>query len=176
MKRYFIKYRICIVFILCLPILTSAAIYKKIDSNGKVYFSDRLMPEAVLIQLKPVNIYSSTQAVDNSVDKTSANQQTTAESTYKKFTMIQPNEQQTFQNQPEIQAVIEIEPALKVGDKVEWCLDGALYQQSQNTQITLGSLNRGEHKLQAKLRGINNQILLISQTVTFFVHYPRFGS
>lgn len=155
-------------FICSLPVLTQAAIYQKTDLNGRVYFSDKPMENATLIQLQPINTYGRTLKAEKKSLQTEPEK---PKNQYKTLSIAQPTDQQTFQNQREIPAILQLEPALREGDKIVWLIDGKPYQESTNTQIILKSLDRGEHQLQAKLIDANNQILIATQTVVFYVHY-----
>ena len=71
--------------------------------------------------------------------------------------------------------MLQIEPNLQVGDKVEWLVDGTSYQKSASTQIVSQSLDRGEHRLQVKLLDANNQNLMMTATAVSYVHYAMVG-
>ncbi len=141
-------------------------IYQKTDTNGEMNFSDTPTTGATSFKLKPANIYSSTPSP--SVDTKNKNEM--EKNTYQTFSLIEPSDKQTFQNQQEISAVVRIDPALQSGDNVAWWLDGKLYRQAASTQVTISALERGEHKLQAKLLNPKNHILMTTQTITFYVH------
>ena len=164
------KFWMYLFFILCLPVLAQAAIYQKIQRNGSVYFSDTLTENARLLRLKPINTYSTSPVAKSSL-QSEKNKLSEDKNRYKKFSIIQPHDQETFQNQREITVTLQIDPDLQAGDKVMWFVDGKSYQQSTNTQVVLKSLDRGKHTLQAKLLDENKQELMTTALVVFYVHY-----
>lgn len=169
-KRVFLKYRsILRCGLVCLLsgflMTTHAAIYKQVAANGAVSFSDTPNANASLVVLQPVNV-----ATTSEVPASKANVDS-QKKTYKKFAITQPHDQQTFQNQREIALDIQLQPDLQEGDKLEIWLDGKATQQTSSTHIMLGSLNRGEHTLQAKLLGSDGKALVTTEMVTFYMHY-----
>jgi hypothetical protein len=156
---------------LMLPLCGKADIYQKIAANGGMAFFDEKVQGAQILKLPPVNIYSAKaqSATANAGSSSSATAIVT--SSYKNFSIAQPTNEQNFQNQPEIFATLNIDPALQAGDNIEWWVDGELYQQNIDTEITLNELARGEHSLQAKLLNAKQHILITTPLIIFYVHY-----
>lgn len=169
MKTKWIKYRNTLFLLLVFPILAQSAIYQKTDAHGKPYFSDIPTTGSTLINLKTANIYSPVSFAKKQSSSDLTKQKNTDQKYYQKFLIIQPKDQQNFQNQQEISAAVQIDPELQSGDTIEWWLDEKRYQQNTNTQITINSLERGEHTLQAKLWDAKNHILLTTPIITFYV-------
>ncbi len=169
MRIKFIQYSKYLFLLVCVT-PSWANIYQKQDIAGNVYFSDTPSAGATPVILKEINTYASISASTNNTAKTLKETDDTVKSIYKSISILQPSNQQTFQNQSSIKSVLTIEPSLQSEDRVEWMLDGKLYQRSRQSEITLSEIDRGEHTLQAKVVDSNNKPQLSSQVITFYVH------
>jgi hypothetical protein len=170
MKPIFLKYRSYRLAVLLMMVtLAHAAIYKQVDAQGLVHFSDMPQANAVLVTLPSVNTY----AASNMAKKSTPSASTDTKSNYKKLQITQPIDQQTLQNQHDIPITIDVQPTLQPHDILEIWLDGKPIQQITNTQLTLTTLNRGEHQLQVKLLDANKQAMLTAAPVTFYVQYAK---
>jgi hypothetical protein len=168
MKNRDTQYRKILLLILFFPMAMHAAIYQKTEAGG-LFFSDMASPGATVVTLKTANTYAASPISNNpSVTKTAINKDL-----YQTFLLIEPRDQQNFQNQTEVSGNIQIAPLLKAGDAIQWWLDNALYQQGMSTEIRMKALDRGEHTLQAKLLGAKNNLLSQTQKVTFYLHAAR---
>ncbi len=157
--------------IILLGVITSAnaAIYKQVDAQGVAHFSDVPQASAALITLPPINTYAPSTVAQTVMQPTTAD----AKHAYKKLQITQPLDQQALQNQRDIAVTIAVQPTLQPHDMLEIWLDGKPIQQVTNTQLTLTTLDRGEHQLQVKLLDANKQVLLTSTPVTFYVQYAK---
>lgn len=160
-----IKYRYFL-FLLLLPKLGAwSVIYMQTASDGHLQFSDKPGKESQLIRLENINFYSTSESPRDSSSISSST------AGYSKLNLVQPQNQQTFQNQQQIAVQISIQPALQKEDSLEIWLDGVLIQKSKETSLILSELPRGEHRLQVNVVNAQEKILLSSSPVVFFVHY-----
>lgn len=151
--------------------LAHATLYQQQDSHGNRYFSDRPSAAAQIVVLQPINSYSTTP--DNTATQ---NQPSTPAAKYTQLSITSPLNQQTFDNTRTIPVTVTLAPTLASGDAIELWLDDQLYQRSTEPQFSLHNLDRGAHRLQAKLVDNKHQALISSAVVQVFVHYARQGT
>ena len=172
-----------------------AAVYKGVDANGNVTYSDTPSNGAIEIAPSAVNEVPSTlegeakgvPAKSNEasqdqknlpmLDKTKETVLTPETNTsaqaknYALFAIEKPRDQETIQNQPTFTVEMKIDPVLKPGDKIQLILDGKpVGQPEANMQIDLVNVSRGTHHLYAVLIDERNTVVRRSNEITIFVH------
>jgi hypothetical protein len=173
------------VLLFCVPVICSADIYKQVDQNGNVTYSDTpLGNNSVKIAAPDVNTVPSTTtqpalppsttppaAPENMAVTKSANKP------YTVFMISSPSNQETIQNQPFITVHIKIDPPLQEGDSIEIYLDGNPWGKPQTTtQISFITPERGTHEISAKLFDRNMQVLKVAPANTIYIHQAHLGS
>lgn len=154
------------------PFFAFGAIYKIIDANGNVFYTDQPSDNA-----KPVNLDTASvvpEPASNSKTGKKNNDIKTADDAVKKYEelkIIEPTDQATLWNQNEVPVVLNIQPELFKGDKVALFLDGKKLIEEATTKFSLNRPERGQHSVQAKILGTGGQVKKESNTVTIFVHY-----
>lgn len=167
MGIYFLmKYRVFLVFLFLLPVQVGLAAIYMTHANDHLQFSDKPSSGAQLVTLEKVNYFSSSGG-KNEV----ATESVTKGNSYTQLELVQPQDQQTFQNQQQISVEIFIQPTLRKEDSLELWVDGSLYQKSQDRHFLLSHLTRGEHRLEVHLIDAHGKILLQSSSIVVFVHY-----
>ena len=178
MHNFFNSYK-WIIWLVLFPLLVHAAVYKRRDAQGNVYFSDQPSEGSKQLKLPPPSVVHQpppTQAPP-AQQPFSPFPPPGAPEPYKTIQFKEPVDQQTFQNQRKIVVKLNIEPSLKEGDKVQLFLNGhPIGQPIVSTQFVLQQLNRGEHQLQAAIVDRNGQVIKKSRSITIFVHYASVGS
>ena len=104
-----------------------------------------------------------------------------AQQRYDRIAITQPRDGATvFSNTGHVAVGIRISPApdLARGDRVELLLDGDRTAQAQGEQFTLDGVDRGEHRLRARIVGRDGDTMLESAPVTFYLWHAsrRFPS
>lgn len=169
MKKTDTKYRSCLFLSLIFSLCAQAEIYQKVDSSGKMYFSDLHTPDSAPLVLKPINSYAplqKKQAAPDTENKTEKNP-------YQRFVLKQPRAQENFQHTATVSGVLEIEPGLEEGERIQWWLDGKRVQEGSGTEYTTPLLERGEHTLQAMRLDMKKHVLMQTEIVHFYVHLPH---
>jgi len=150
-----------------------AEIFKWTDSNGDVHFSDKPHPGAVEIELPKVQTYSAPKVP---VAEKSPEPITKAPvEAYEKISIVQPENQLTIRNtEGYVSIIVELEPALQKGDKIQLIFDGApLGKPQPTTVIALRDINRGSHTIAAQVVSPKGKVLNTSSTITIFMMPPR---
>ncbi|MHB8471480.1 MAG: DUF4124 domain-containing protein [Gammaproteobacteria bacterium] len=160
-----------LLLLLCLlPLLASAEIYKSIDADGNVVFSDTPRPGAKKIILPPTPVYNLGTPPQSA---TSVARKATANAYYTLLRIVQPAAGETVRDNTGAVAVsVGLTPPLNVqaGHKLIVALDGnTLSQQDNATQIKLSNLDRGVHTLKATVLDATGQVQISSQSLTFYM-------
>ena len=155
-------------------------VYRWVDENGQVNYSDRPGPGAVLIDVhtdapspdgEPASPPPQTQAVVP---------QPSATAGYETFAVLEPAPRETLWGTGgQVGIAIGIFPDLQPGHRVELYLDGERAGLAgRATRFEIEAVPRGEHTVRAVVLDAADRELLRSAPVTFFVqqtsiHYPR---
>jgi hypothetical protein len=148
------------------------SVYKWVDENGVVHYSDQPHPNAEKIHVKAVQTYKPT-ALDTPVSGApGATPAATAGASYQGCAVVQPQDGQDFANIPSLSIVVQTDPVLHPGDQIFVTLDGQGLNDGKATggQFTLSPVDRGTHTLQAQVRSANGTVMCQTPAVTFNVH------
>lgn len=172
-----------------------ADIYKWTDQKGNVHFADTPHPGATQViipaaQTQDPTPPSSAPATANTSNATAtpasntSNASTTsspattntspeAAHTYQKLDITAPLDQASIFNGPgSFTVTVSSVPSLLSGDKVQVLLDGKLAGESASNSVTLDTVDRGTHQVQAQIVSKDNKVLMSSKMITVFVHRP----
>jgi|GEM_PF-1455680 len=155
-----------------------AAIYMQTNPNGNVIYSDSPESNARAVALPSSNAAISLPSIQNKINQTNsaaadntAQQQSTKE--YSQFILISPTNQQTFQNTRDIQVILQVEPTLREGDRVQVFLDDVPAGPATNdlSQLYIHNIDRGEHTIYAAIIDNSGHVLNKVDPITVYIHY-----
>jgi hypothetical protein len=151
--------------------LLSAQVYKHVDEEGNVTYSDEpqkkgdqpiSLPEPTTIKIAPAPKLSTS----------SGSKKSTKEKTikYDAVEIVSPtNDEAIRSNSGDITIQISSSPALQGNHLYSVFVDGAKAQQSAASSVTLINLNRGSHTAVIRIQDENEQTLATSAPITFHV-------
>lgn len=173
MNRYFLT---ATHLFLCLTLSTfaTAEVYKTVDKNGRITYSDTPPPNtnAKPIELKPINTLpptslSPTQNIING--PTGAAQEAPNYSIRiaapENGTTLMPDERSTSIS-------VSLTPNLQEGDLLAYKLDGTVIEKTTELSVTLAEPPRGEHSITVEVVNSDNKSLAQSDAVTLVVMRP----
>lgn len=151
----------------------STTVYKWVDENGVVHYSDQPHPNAQKLQIEGVQTYKPTE-LPFSGGIPPAEVPPTATSGYKGCSIQQPAQDDTLENTDKVAVAVATDPPTHPGDQIFVTLDGAPVNNGAATgnSFSLSSVDRGEHTLAAQVRDSTGQVLCQTPSVTFYVHQP----
>lgn len=175
--------------ILCCLLSTSvfATIYRGVESNGTIVYSDTPLPHGDVVKVSDINTVpppessgeekpvpaptqDSPPLTTTAVDEVSTSSKTMV-SDYE-ITIVQPTEGETIQNDRNVLVRLRITPELDSEDKAQLLLDGKPYGEPESKDsFTLIDIPRGTHQLQARIID-PEQKSKVSSSITFYVHQP----
>jgi len=148
-----------------------AGFYKGLDDDGNVVYSDKpfdnsekITPPTITV-MDPAKIKPKTEAVE---------EQAPAVFKYTHFDIIDPKNEQTIWNEPDLSVKLKLTPALNTAEKHNiWLLmDGKpLVKNSQSLSLQVGRIDRGSHQLQAQVRGKDGKIIVLTRPVLVHIKH-----
>lgn len=153
----------------------AGTVYKWVDENGVVHYSDQPHSEAKKIEVPAVQTYkgeASVPAAPAAAAAPPASAQIAG--AYQGCAIAQPTNAQTFTNINSLSIVVRTDPGLRAGDQVFLMLDGQPLNGGKPTgsQFTLSPVERGTHSVQAVVRNSQGGVQCQTPGVTFDVHQP----
>jgi hypothetical protein len=151
----------------------AAVIYKWVDADGVVHYSDQASPGAEKI----VTAVSSAPAVSGARNATGpvAQSPVTAQGglNYTEFSINSPAPQQTFFADDVVAVHLNLSPTLRPNQSITWHLNGKqLDFPPTSVSFALPRLDRGTYALAATITDQQTSESQTSNSVTFFVRQP----
>ncbi|MGH8495489.1 MAG: DUF4124 domain-containing protein [Gammaproteobacteria bacterium] len=149
----------------------SATLYKWVDENGTIHFSDQPHPGAEAIEVEGAQTFDAppVPAPRAAVENEAAG----SEAAYESLVIVSPRQGQTLWNTGgTVSVAISIVPRLRPGHEVQVFYDGNAVEREPQASLTfnLPEVFRGTHTLRATVVDNAGTVLGESETVTFYVH------
>lgn len=150
----------------------AAVVYKWVDADGVVHFSDQPSPGAEKIFTSSSSAGTVTTA-PRSPSGAQQPQRSVAASGlgYTEFSITSPVNDQTFFGDDVIAVHLNLEPSLKPNQSVTWHLNGKQLDTTASA-FSLPHLDRGAYALAATITDQQTSESQSSNTVTFYVRQP----
>lgn len=151
-------------------------IYKSVDENGNVFYSDR-PPEGTkqedAVQLPPVNALPEQPQGSNPYPaNTPPNNERDAAIDYSLSLASPAPESHVNPGQRDLPIVLNASPALAPEHRFAFYMDGKLLAESRSNQYVVEEIYRGEHQIRAMIIDENGNMLQETETITIYVHRP----
>jgi hypothetical protein len=161
---------------LALSLMTGAAmaatVYKWVDAQGVVHFSDQPHPQAQELNVQPKNLVSTPEAAAST--STGSTPAGPSAPPYR-CDLIRPENDEVFLNTTSISTRVQIDPQLSAGDQIAIAIDGkrVLNQPTRGTEFVIQDIERGTHTIMiAVYDSSGKEQLCTTSTVTFHVRQP----
>lgn len=150
-------------------------IYKSVDENGNVSYSDR-PPEGARSEsaetLPPVNTLPEqkpTRSYPNS-----AREETDDEATIEyTLSLASPAPESSVPpGQRDLPIVLNADPGLAPGHAFAFYMDGELLAETRSNQYVVKEIFRGAHQIRGMIVDENGNVLRETETITIYVHRP----
>ncbi len=148
----------------------TAALYKGLDSEGNVVYSDTPFKDAENFTPPPISVMDKGKV---KADEKAAADEKPAEFKYMDFDIVSPTNNQTIRDDPDVTVSLKLKPGLNMEENHSiWMLvDGKpVVKNTQSLTIQLGRLDRGAHQLQAQIRNNEGAIILRTRPTVVFIH------
>lgn len=148
----------------------SAEVYRSVDRNGNVTYTNKAVKGAEKIKLKPLSVYSAPEF--KSANK--GPEEPSGFPGYKSVVITAPAEDATLRDNPgNVTVTAGSEPALDLreGHKFQFFLDDKSVGEPQESSTKmLANLDRGEHQVGVAIVDVNGKSLKRSKKTRFFLH------
>ncbi len=141
-------------------------VYKYVDENGNLVFTDEPRKGAEALDIKPVATMPALPTTPPQREKAVA-----GPFHYNKVLIVSPENQHNFINESDpIVVQVAVSPNLRTDDRVQLLLNGAPRGAPiSSTSFTLDNLERGEYQAQVKILDKDGKEMGSSDSVTFQV-------
>jgi Domain of unknown function (DUF4124) len=156
----------------------ATTVYKWVDENGVVHYSDQPHPNAQKLQIEGVQTYSSKGANVPSPSASESDTRADSGRPYQGCAVAQPLDQQNLPNAQSVFIRVATDPTPRAGDHIYITLDGQGLNGGQPTGMSFNvtPIDRGAHTVQAQVRDNSGQVLCQTPSITFYVQQPNLFS
>ena len=160
-----------------------AQVYKVVDKDGNVSYTDRPPPDgSAPIKLAPISIIEAptyeqpakadAQAADGAEGKEVSLRDLRKQ--YKNFAIVAPQQEESVWHPESAMSVAwNAGYQLQEGMQVTIYIDGKQHSKGSQSIVAVADLDRGEHKIEAKLTDARNRTIATAEPVTFFIRPIR---
>jgi len=151
--------------------LAGATVYRWVDDQGVVHYSDQPHANAEKLHVNAAQTYKPT-GPDTAPAAGGASAGGTAPAPYRGCAIVQPQDDQSFANVDSLTVVVQTDPQLHQGDKVYVLVDGQALNGGNPTgpQFVISPVDRGDHSAQAQVKDAAGTVQCQTPPVTFHVH------
>ncbi|MDC9724447.1 MAG: DUF4124 domain-containing protein [Gammaproteobacteria bacterium] len=162
-----------LLFLLLITSAIHAQVYRSVDKNGNVVFTDVASDnsEEVIIDIAPS--YNPPPTVPLAVEDSDVENSTDVKTPLYKVSITSPTHNESIQNPETVSATVSIEPKLNAirADKLLFKLDGKNVGKAQTSEtISLPRLDRGSHILVVSVVDKAGKVLTRSKSILFHIH------
>jgi hypothetical protein len=161
------RWKLFTLMLLGCPLALAGPIYKWVDENGVIHYSDQPHENAQQIHLGTPQTYKPTQYAEPDAAASAA-----PAGSYK-CAVTSPTDQQDFPNADTVSVSAQVDPPPSGDNQIFVMLDGRVVtgQPTDSLQFTL-NVERGEHSVAVVMRDGSGKVVCQSAGVTFFVRQP----
>jgi hypothetical protein len=152
----------------------AAVVYKWVDADGVVHFSDQPSPGAEKIYTSSSSAGAATTAPGSAAGSRQAPKSAASSGlAFSEFSIVSPANDQTFFGDDVIAVHLNLTPGLKPSQTITWHLNGKQLEFPPDaTSFPLPHLDRGAYTLAATITDQETSESQGSNSVTFYVRQP----
>ncbi len=151
----------------------AAVIYKWVDADGVVHYSDQSSPGAEKIVTAVPSTPAASAARNASTPGAPPQRPAQGGLNYVEFSITSPTPDQTFFGDDVVAVHLDLNPALRPNQSIAWHLNGKQLDFPPNAvSFALPRLDRGTYALAATITDQQTSESQTSNSVTFFVRQP----
>lgn len=151
----------------------AAVVYKWVDADGVVHYSDQASPGAEKIYTSAPNIASSPRGQTTRSGQLAPPKPVAGVPNYSDFSITAPIDNQTFFGDEVIAVHLSLAPQVRPNQAITWHLNGKQLEFPPDAiSFSLPHLDRGTYALAATITDQQTGESQTSNTVTFYVRQP----
>lgn len=153
------------------PALAATTVYRWVDEQGVVHFSDQPHPGAQKMRVEDAPTFSAPRVPRTSVGSAAPQQ---GGPPAVSCSITSPTDQQMLMNTYSVSGNIQMPGPLAPGDRVVLMLDGKVLTNAADLSgaFHIPQIDRGTHTLAAQVQASDGQVICQTPQITFFVHQP----
>ncbi|MEX2523364.1 MAG: DUF4124 domain-containing protein [Gammaproteobacteria bacterium] len=157
----------------------SADVYRSVDENGNIIYSDTPSEGAEKIELREAQTVESQPGTESFRYEPPESKPPPR---YKEVAITSPqNDEAIRANSGNITISMSVNPSLRPGDSLVLTMDGKEIASGRSTSVSLENVDRGTHSLSARVVGRGGKTLASSEPVKFHllrhsVQHPNPGN
>jgi Domain of unknown function (DUF4124) len=162
-------FQILLVLSLVPGLVQADAVYKWVDAQGNVHYTDHPHVGAEKVQLPRTQTYQPPSTAITPEPRQEEASTVTPTTGYTQFTIASPANQANLWYVHEVPVSVSLTPDLRNGDTLTYRLDAETIGPSRQTTVTFKDIPRGEHTVSVTLHTAGGSTLSAGP-ITFFVH------
>ena len=149
--------------------LQAATVYKKVDEDGNIIFSDTPMDDSEVLDVPPVPTMKLDHGKRQLQPTSGSNKKTTFK--YEGVTITKPAQDEHFiNNQGMVTVTVQVSPALKDNHQLQLLLNGVKRAgPGAVASFSFSNLDRGSYSAIAQVVDNKGNVVISSEAVTFHV-------
>jgi|HubBroStandDraft_5_1064220.scaffolds.fasta_scaffold138465_2 hypothetical protein len=168
MKRSLPHIALLLLTLLVLPAVLGETLYKWVDAQGNVHYSDKPQPGATKVHMPNAQTYVAPAVAVPAGHEGGGGQAQQPQAAYSGFQITSPEPDETFNNVQSVTVTVSVDPSLQQGDNITISMDGQSQGPGTALSATFDDVERGEHSATATLIEANGQVLS-APAVTFYI-------
>lgn len=157
--------RYLLLTIIFLTQLASAEVYRSVDKDGNVVFSDEASPDAETVIIPEV------QTIPPPKVGGRYEAPPPKEEFYRELLVTSPAHDSTIRdNTGNISVGVSVDPSLQGGHQLVLYMDGQEVSSGRQLSFTLNNVDRGTHQLRAVIKDAKGRIVKSSKSSSFHLH------
>lgn len=141
-------------------------VYRWVDAQGNVHYSDHPHPGATKVTLPQTQTFAPPMTAKTRAPEPPPAAAPTTD--YSQFSLAAPANQATLWYVHEVTVSVSLAPPLRPGDSITYHLDSKTIGPTDATSVTFKDVDRGEHTASAMLNAVNGASMSAGP-VTFYV-------
>lgn len=150
-----------------------AEVYRQVDANGNVTFTDEPGDNAERVNVKPVTTITmpKPETVKRQLDED--DESIGDQDAYESVSFTSPTDDEAFHSgSGNVQFQVTSTPGLRQGHQFEITMDGTPVGQTRSGSVTVNNVFRGTHNASVNVIGPDGERIYTGDSISFTVHRP----
>ena len=166
-------------FVLCFSVLAQERVYKRVNPDGSVVYTDQPIEDAELMKVPKASTFSMPSAPPLSSSRSSTpNTEADPASIYQSIEITAPeNDEAIRSNEGRVTAIAKSVPMARKTHSYRWSLDGRVLEQKVSSPILqMINTDRGTHNLEVAIVDSSGNTLITSDKIVFHLQRVSVGN
>ena len=149
-------------------IASAATLYRWVDEDGVVHYSDKAQPGAEVVELRSAQTFTAPPLPQ----RTRSQEEEEEAASYDLFEIAEPVEDKVYWNiEGNLGSSLRLRPSLRAGHSIYLYIDGRRIDglSTRSLNMTVPEIFRGSHTMTASIADRNGNVVAESDAVTFHV-------